>query len=1444
MNKKINLTRKILLCFFIVALFFTAFMLKSSVQKAEASQNFSVKFNYSKDFLPKGNVGEEYDLSDILTIDSVVDYDIKCIINFKDESEFEIENKKFIPTEYGVYSVSIIPDEGDFAAEKFNVLIEDKNENKTFDYSGKIDVSNGSFTYGTGTFLHQVAYPTDYDEYKSNGLLLNFVGAGEFKFKEAVDFSTADTVIDVALAGGKTYASHDKNVFEITLTDAEDEANTVTIQPYFTPDAYYVKAGHSGMGGVLIGRLDKSTIYGTASYPTVKYVAQYGAYVSCSSNSLLKGYGISEAGIPYVRHIEYNAESGALSYSTDTNIIDFKNASDVGENIWKGFSGSKVYVSVKVEKAMSLLVTKLGGYDLTDEKSEAFASIVEDRDPTIKLTTSTDFYKVGQRIDLLKGIVTDGVYGNYVYSPCVNISLSLLENSVQKPVITNGGNFVPQKSGIYVCAYQAEDFGGDKSETLKAVFVVVDGDAFCTLKNVNYEDCDEGSIVKIQQGILTVGGKDYVADTVVYYPDGSAHNVSEIQTTRGLYRIKYSVLVNGIEYSKETSFIARIANYNIGDGCADFSYGESYYPEYVSKQGLKINVAKGEKFVYNKVVNIKNLTKSDSLIELYAMPNTIGVPDADTMYIRFTDVYDSNNYFTIHINEYDGARDSTYYRVAVGTGTSAGRLGDIDFFNKFGGLTSSFSLCGYGPYGSVDEMVHVDNALKITFDYASKSFYIGGDRFFSKLDDPVLYSTAWKGFTTGECVMSISYDDYNGDAIARSFLTVVAGEEIESGDYHYDRTKPVINVDFGEYEKDALPFGVKNIAYPVFNAVGLDGYTNNVKIAVKAYYDYDGVCYSVSIKDGKFIPTRAGKYTLVYVATDEFGNTSEELVGIDVLNAYSDTEIVIDENMRLTEILAGQKINIPKFRVKNSNGKAKSNVYIKTNGKIIEQNVTSFCPRSAGVYTVVYEAVDFLGEKTILSYDIEVKNSNDVVIRENPSLPRFFIDGYKYFIDDLTGYVYDGGEKTVKANIYIIDKDGKRAVSDLCIMPLVANDGDFASVIYEFSYNGQAKEYIFDIPTYKVYNVVDSEEKIDMSAYFIGDVASRSAGEDSVSFKVAKDGAKVVFISDIVIFDGRIEFSLPENLANFGSLELLLIDSEKGLESVSLSFNVTGKRLSGVIYNGKEYRLNTSEKYTVSFDKDGKTVFVGGASINLDVDINGMPFNGFVNGRAYLQFVFNGVSGESGLAVSRINNQLLGNLSYDIVKPMINMYENFGGSYLSGERYTIKLPVYGDVLDPSVKLWLTVTDPSNNPLKSVDGVLLENIICKKEYVIELKDIGAYTVSFKVASVTEKGGVYFWDEEFVYSISVKDIDPPLINVDVSEEVRVKTGSTVKIPGATANDNYDKDVKVYVYVETPRGVYVNIDENSFVAQLKGKYKVIYMAYDKAGNVAFRSYTVIAE
>ena len=332
-----------------------------------------------------------------------------------------------------------------------NCLIADFNSEGSLTFTKEVDLSQTDNLITLAQIDNEAAdYPTDYDEYKSNGLLLNFVGAGEFKFKEAVDFSTADTVIDVALAGGKTYASHDKNVFEITLTDAEDEANTVTIQPYFTPDAYYVKAGHSGMGGVLIGRLDKSTIYGTASYPTVKYVAQYGAYVSCSSNSLLKGYGISEAGIPYVRHIEYNAESGALSYSTDTNIIDFKNASDVGENIWKGFSGSKVYVSVKVEKAMSLLVTKLGGYDLTDEKSEAFASIVEDRDPTIKLTTSTDFYKVGQRIDLLKGIVTDGVYGNYVYSPCVNISLSLLENSVQKPVITNGGNFVPQKSGIYI----------------------------------------------------------------------------------------------------------------------------------------------------------------------------------------------------------------------------------------------------------------------------------------------------------------------------------------------------------------------------------------------------------------------------------------------------------------------------------------------------------------------------------------------------------------------------------------------------------------------------------------------------------------------------------------------------------------------------------------------------------------------------------------------------------------------------------------------------------------------------------------------------------------------------------------------------------------------------------------------------------------------------------
>ena len=70
--------------------------------------------------------------------------------------------------------------------------------------------------------------------------------------------------------------------------------------------------------------------------------------------------------------------------------------------------------------------------------------------------------------------------------------------------------------------------------------------------------------------------------------------------------------------------------------------------------------------------------------------------------------------------------------------------------------------------------------------------------------------------------------------------------------------------------------------------------------------------------------------------------------------------------------------------------------------------------------------------------------------------------------------------------------------------------------------------------------------------------------------------------------------------------------------------------------------------------------------------------------------------------------------------------------------------------------------------------------------------------------------------------------------------------VNIPTATAKDNLDDDLSIYVYLENPngestplQGTFDNI--TSFRAVLKGTYKIKYLVSDAAGNFTMKVITV---
>jgi hypothetical protein len=76
--------------------------------------------------------------------------------------------------------------------------------------------------------------------------------------------------------------------------------------------------------------------------------------------------------------------------------------------------------------------------------------------------------------------------------------------------------------------------------------------------------------------------------------------------------------------------------------------------------------------------------------------------------------------------------------------------------------------------------------------------------------------------------------------------------------------------------------------------------------------------------------------------------------------------------------------------------------------------------------------------------------------------------------------------------------------------------------------------------------------------------------------------------------------------------------------------------------------------------------------------------------------------------------------------------------------------------------------------------------------------------------------------------------------------VKLGDKVTLPVATANDNIDGDVKVFVFLRTPTGKTIQLvgsekNEKYFIANTAGKYTIQYVAYDNFGNMTVETVSV---
>jgi len=935
--------------------------------------------------------------------------------------------------------------------------------------------------------------------------------------------------------------------------------------------------------------------------------------------------------------------------------------------------------------------------------------------------------------------------------------------------------------------------------------------------------------------------------SMVYLPDGSATAEKEIVLSDyGRYAVKYyskqsDRMLFGYKYFTVDTNLVTFGNNN-----SSAYYG---YNEISGKTGVNISVARGDEATFNAVVNLSELSPDEPLIDFAFAPEKIGTPDAYRVYMKLTDIYDSDNYVIVRMQSWsdmgtwadpfiymDVRGPQTEWTSSVEQNDNHHKRGE----NGKGWYIDQTSMCGRDSTGKREQ-----SYVRFFFDYEELSMVTEhnhyGSQYLIDFDDPQWFDlnseTMWNGFTTGECLISF-YSQSNTAAALNLTVIHIAGVDLQAETVS-DSTPPALSIDFEGYSQDNLPRAVLGKRYRIFDATAYDNMDGDVDVITNVYFDYNGKRSIVSVKDGVFTPNKSGDYTIVYSASDKTGNKVIRTVDIGT----SDIDLLeFSIEGKASSGIAGETLKaFNNISISSSNGNTV--IFAIANhvdGKeSIEFDGDSFIPSYSGKYEITVTVSDYTSER-IETYEVRIFDSNVPLITGNVDIPAYMLLNASYNLPSLYANVYSGGKiLSVETQIFVKENGGdERELTGSEYIPQTAGN---ATVIYRITRNGFTSERRYDTV---IKDVGFGTSSLSLKDYFVSDSVNISATDVDMRF-TANSNSQFHFINKVQAVNLDIKFDVEPTKNNFGRFSIILTDSVDKSVKVKLTYSNNGSNSGFYINDDSEqvkyiaanYIGNSKDLFMLKYNAINRYAF-GSNTVYLTVkeDMSGRPFNGFPSDFVYVTFMFEGVSGTSEVILKSINNQSFYNVSRDRIKPEVNLVLS-NGDKLPGEKVILNRAVFSDVLDPKVTARMSVTDPDGSYVIAECGTVLdESCDPNKSYVITATKIGDYTISYVVSD--SRDNTFYYD----YGFSVIDNIAPQITIGEHAE-KANKGDTVKIASMISlTDNYspaDK-ISVYYYVKSPSSVITPAGE-SFTAGEAGIYTVYIYAFDENFNIAMVKYTV---
>lgn len=971
-----------------------------------------------------------------------------------------------------------------------------------------------------------------------------------------------------------------------------------------------------------------------------------------------------------------------------------------------------------------------------------------------------------------------------------------------------------------------------------------------------------GEAFSAPDGVILYDDQQIAADAVfLKYPDGIMKSgKNHVLSSVGEYTVIYSAEYDGKILTAEKTFVVNELAYEFSSGKSSVSYVEDMKTTEAEKDGgLKIALAEGDSFQYNEIIDLSNSTTETPLIKLYPytysiLAENVSVESYYTV-IRLTDAYDPENYVEVSMGWYlANAALGRYHPYVVAGASTQAKSGvepyegantarkivyiDNTRYRVYYGTNDYGTMMDANPDIEVNGVIinNFDNyGMSVYYETETKRLYVKEKRMhlITDLDDASIYDrNLFEGFTTGEVILSVYGNEYVKDVAHYEIEEIDGVKGVDLNHFEIvDRIAPEISL-----SNDANDFYIaQGEEFSLFTATAKD---KNLEGDVKAYVYYEyGSSYqsSVLVQNGKFTPMRKGTYTILYVAKDAFGNTTEREVRCICVAA--EKGLVAFETAPIATAKAGETTLLSDYTLSGLNEGLYVSIYALFEGETekisIDESTRQFFPRNVGEYTIVYEYGDLVKEY-VYSYKMTVSASDNVYL-DSPLLPKYLIKDAKYSFEPVYAEIYtETYPVLVEPDVYA-SIDGAAYGETPIVYDSYYIDGS-QSVRFKYVYNGKT---VYESEPHTIVDVNFADE-IQMENYFVGNVDA-TADTDSVRLtaQTLTGVAEADFVNAVSFSQFALNFKIPVEYSSFSYLDIILTDYydyaktltiryEKTMSGIGFSVNGSAPIYSATVFSGTSHQLWYDEKAVAFVD-------AGGNAYEIE--------NPFQTDKVYLTLSLGNVSGESALEVSKICSQSINEDGYDWVSATLYLKDASSGLIDFGTTMIFHSAEISDVLTPydasAYKFY--VVGPKDTYVYSDDGVLLDGTnALHTSHSVTFSEYGMYRAVYEYR---DQFGNY---AENVVVLYVNDRIAPEITLekgyDASTVKKASVGKKITVADYTVSDNFGaENVQVIIRAISPDNELVVLDDMSFKVDKKGVWKVVYCAMDAEGNYATASYSI---